>query len=290
MTEWNLDLWRVRTLVGIGAATEGMRLATKMLSGSDSDAGRKFDALLNLGRSQFHAGKYRRAIASYRQAAAVAKKEERREWILQCHSDLFEALRCHGNWIKARKELTRMQALISPEEFWAVALRSVLLLRHYYQLVTAIKIMPGRARQIRDRCRELLRVVVQHAKNEQWLELQQAELLADRLDIRFAELYDGPLNPLPSRDGYKQLGYLIAESMAIRDNLVNQRGEASEDVQEMIRALNEAGAFAELWKLVRVASRFKGNSITTAQRQLATDAWRACEYAPLMRLFGTFFH
>ena len=76
----------------------------------------------------------------------------------------------------------------------------------------------------------------------------------------------------------------------MRDNLVKLRGKTEDDVSEMIEALNQVGALAELWKLVRVASRFKGNSVTDSQRQLGLHAWWDCEYTPLMRLFVTFFH
>ena len=172
-----------------------------------------------------------------------------------------------------------------------MALRSVLLLRYYYQLAKTIRITPWKIRTIRRRCKDLLSVVVRQAKDDHWLELQQAELWADRLDIRFSELYDGPLSPLPSKDGYKQLGYLIAESMAIREHLVRNRGETEDDLARMVDSLNQAGALAELWKLVRVASRFKrGTLLNAAQRRAGFRAWWACEYTPLMRLFVTFFH
>lgn len=290
LTDWELQLWRVRTFVAIGAATEGIQLAKSMLLNTLGDSTRRFDALLNLGRSQFHAGKYKQAIQTYKQAVALGEQERQRQWIMQSRSDLFEALRCHGNWWQARKELAKLQAASTSNEFWAIAFRSVLLLRYLYQLAKAIRIFPGKVQQLRNKCKNLLTVVVQHAKNEQWLELQQAELWADRMDIRFAELYNGPLNPLPSKDGYKQLGYLIPQSMALRDDLVRKQGDTEENVGKLVDALAEAGALAELWKLVRAGSRFKKrNLITKEQRRIGFRAWWACEYTVPMRLFVSIF-
>jgi hypothetical protein len=295
LTDWDVDLWRARTLVAIGAASEGIKLAESMRLRAGIEPYRRFEALLNLGRSQFHAGSYHHAIKTYgeagRTATAIRDAETKRRSVLQAKSDMIEALRCHGNWLQAQKEIAEMRAAVDVSEYWAVAFRTVLLLRYYYQVAKALRIVPWVVRRLRQRCKDLLISVVRHAKDDHWLELQQAELWANRLDIPFSELYDGPMNPLPSKHGYKQLGYVIAQSMALRDDLVHRDGNIDDNIPAMIEALKKAGAMPELWKLLWVARRVKGSQVTNASTMReALTAWWSCEYTPLMRLFVTFFH
>src|SRR5262249_16065630 len=72
LTDWDVDLWRARTLVAIGAASEGIKLAESMRLRAGIEPYRRFEALLNLGRSQFHAGRYRHAIKTYSEAERMA--------------------------------------------------------------------------------------------------------------------------------------------------------------------------------------------------------------------------
>jgi hypothetical protein len=155
----------------------------------------------------------------------------------------------------------------------------------------SIKIVPWIAGRLRRKCKDLLTAVVQHAKEGHWLELQHAELLANQLDIHFTELYEGPLNPLPSKEGYRHLGYVIAESMSLRDNIRRRVEEPRDDVlAEMIEALTMAGALPELWKLVLVVLWTRGWAATIAtQRRAAFEAWWRSEYTPAMRVFVTLF-
>jgi hypothetical protein len=294
LTDWDIALWRIRTLVAIGAATEGVRYTGLMRGMAGADADRQFHRLLNLGRCQFHAGSYRQAVATYREAALFSERQQQRDWLIEAKGDLIEALRCHGAWFKARKQLSEVEAMLDPQDDWrhaAMALRRVLLLRQWYQLAKIIKIVPWKVRALRRECKDLLKIVVQHSKDSHWLELQQAELWANRLDIPFAELYEGPLNPLPSKHGYQHLGYMIAESMALRDELRRRIEEPQDDVvQGMIEALNTAGALPELWKLVLLLIRTRGwNATTVTQRRAAFRAWRRSEYTPLMRVLATLF-
>ena len=295
LSEWDIELWRVRTLVAIGAASEGIGVATRMLELARGTADRQFNRLINLGRCQFNAGLYRQAAVTYRRAAAVGEREGRREWVIGAKSDLIEALRCRGAWRKALRELREVKAGLTPDDEWlhaAMALREVLLLRSWYQLVKGLKVIPMVAGRLRGRCRDLLKVLIRHAKEGHWLELQQAELLSRRLDIPFSELYNGPLNPLPSKDGYRHLGYIIAESMALRDHLGLSGAEYSFDrLRRMVEALIAAEAKPELWKLVfQIIRKLGWKATTTDQRKAAVRAWWSTEYSPPMRAFITFFH
>jgi hypothetical protein len=154
-----------------------------------------------------------------------------------------------------------------------------------------MRIIPWVVRKRREECKELLKIVVSQAKKGHWLELQQAELWANRLGIPFVELYDGPMSPMPSKDGYEHLGYIIAESMSLRDNLRRgQIDEADFNPRQMIKALISAGALPELWKLVLAILRKRGwNATNSDERRAALRAWWRTEYTLPMRLFVAFF-
>lgn len=289
LTDWELALWRMRTLVAIGAGRAGADYAEFVCKSSRLNREQEFHTWLNLGRCQFHLGRYRSASATYRRAAAIATTENRRDWLIGAKSDLVEALRCYGALRRARRELSSLEALIKPNEDWlkaAVALRRVLILRYWYQLSKKVVVLPWVAVRLRRKCRELLTIVVRHAKDGHWLELQQAELWARRLDIRFDELYRGPLNPLPSKEGYQHLGYIIAESMSARDDLRHITTVPQETyLRAMLKDLRRAGANAEFWKMaLAVVSALGWNSITPQNRRAAVTAWLHCEYTLPMRV------
>ena len=89
------------------------------------------------------------------------------------------------------------------------------------------------------------------------------------------------MNPLPSREGYRQLGYIIARSMAIRDE---RKRPDSEEVAELLRVMVEMEAWPEAWKLARFAGQQSGPG-TVAPEILASihRGWKTCQYAKSMR-------
>jgi hypothetical protein len=289
LTPWDVDVWRAVLFSGIGCATEAIRHGEDMLERAGVDAERRADALHGLGRGLFHNGRYEQASQRYREAVTDARRSGNRERALGITLDLAEAERCAGHWLRAWRTVKSVQRDLKPSEDWlraVVSLRKVLILRLWYQLASRLWLRPVASR-IRSHCRRLLTQVVAQAKEGAWLELQQCELWATRLGIPFKEIYSGPLNPLPSHQGYGQLGYIVAETMAKRDAL--QAGEPSTPISELEATLKQAsdlGAGAEAWKLAWVIVRKKGRkALSTERRSEAFRMWRQCEYTILMRLF-----
>jgi hypothetical protein len=145
----------------------------------------------------------------------------------------------------------------------------------------------GRARRIREQMQILLTTVASDsAARGAWLELQQCELWAARARIPFRLIYTGPMNPLPSRQGYRQLGYALAESMATRDAMAAGESVDDKELHERIADIAQLGASAELWKLSLVARRTKGRIfLTRDESRQAVRAWRTCEYTFWLRFF-----
>ncbi len=289
LTPWDLDVWRAVLFSGIGCATEAVRHGEDMLTRAGVDAEHRADALHGLGRGLFHKGYYEQAARRYGEAAVEALRSGNRERALGITLDLAEAERCAGHWLRAWRTITRVERDLKPSEDWLramVSLRRVLILRLWHQLASKLWLRPVASR-IRSHCKRLLAQVVAEAKEGSWLELQQCELWATRLGIPFKEIYSGPLSPLPSREGYGQLGYLVAEAMAKRDAL--RTGESSPTTVELAATLKRAcdlGAGAEAWKLAWVIVRKRGRkALSRDRRSEAVRMWWQCEYTLPMRLF-----
>ena len=165
-------------------------------------------------------------------------------------------------------------------------LRQCLVLRHDLQVAEMLR-WHGRATGIREQMQMLLaNVAGDCAARGAWLELQQCELWAARARIPFRLIYTGPMNPLPSRQGYRQLGYALAESMATRDAMAGGESVDDKELHDRIADIAQLGASAELWKLSWVARRRKGRGfLTPGEHRQAVRSWRTCEYTFWLRVF-----
>ena len=288
ITPWDLDVWRAVLFSSIGCATEAIRHGDAMLARAGADAERRVDAFHGLGRGLFHRGCYEQAARRYREAVEEATRSGNRTKALGITLDQAEAERCAGHWVRAWRTIARVERDLKPDEEWlraVVSLRKVLVLRLWYQLANTFWLWPVASR-IRNECKQLLAYVVGKAKEGAWLELQQCEMWATRLGIPFKEIYSGPLNPLPSREGYRQLGYVVAETMAIRDALqAGGPAPPSAELEEVVRRACDLGAGAEAWKLAWVIVRKKGRKVLPpGLRSAAVRLWWQCEYTLPMRI------
>ena len=107
------------------------------------------------------------------------------------------------------------------------------------------------------------------------------------------------MDPLPPREGYRQLGYIVAQSMALRDEgKVADEVEARarlEEAEGLLDALVGVEAWPEAWKLARFAEHHLCPSLTASSagksawtlspetRKKIEEGWRACQYTPWMR-------
>ncbi len=114
-----------------------------------------------------------------------------------------------------------------------------------------------------------------------WLQLQQMRLLTRRFRLRWEDVYGGSMNPLPSQDGYGQLGYLVARSMSIRDE---RRFPGPEALNDLLGVLVRIGASPEAWKLLRAADRYgAATAVTPVVRLQIAEGWGRCQYLAWMR-------
>ena len=286
-----LELWRVRALSAIGSGDDAVRLG-RLLNGSVGTVDIKYKAATAVARAFFQRGQYRTAARHYASAREVASSLGESDSALEARLEQVEAERCAGRFSRAWKHLSIAREEIGARDTWlahVAALRECLLLRHQFQVAQFMR-QEGRAQHLRNRAAQLLRgVATEAAKQGHWPELQQCELWATRFGIPLSDIFTGPLRPLASREGYRQFGYVIAESMAARDLVAAGDAMPPAQLQTLLDNLECLGASAELWKLVWMAVR-RSDLRTVGRRHLISGirAWLVCEYTLWLRLFLLF--
>jgi hypothetical protein len=303
LTSEDIQLWRATALNALGDARDANVAARRLLPAPGRPA-EAFARESQIARSMFHGGLYRQALGQYEAAARVAQQESARaasaaeaaDWRkrrLEMRVLQVSAYRCYGSWLRARRALRALQVDAGRSDSWLraqIAIQWAMLWRHPYQVARFMHLAPI-ARRYQDRARRQLRIVAEWARGGRWHDLQQAELWARYFDIPFAEIYSGPMTPLPSRSGYAHFGYVVANSMALRESLERPASDVVEsEVSDALGWLSSAGANPEFWKLLVVAMRRRPTSRSWRPWVFpAIRAWRQCEYALPMRVLLTMF-
>jgi hypothetical protein len=289
-----VDLWRTRIFGEIGCGKEAATAASRLLARAASEA-EEVEALAEHARAVFHMGYYRYAAAEYRRCVEAFRPLGNGPALRGALHGLAESSRCAGKFIQAMgaiRAVSRM-ARESPDpaereeaEVSAAVLR-ITLRRHLYQTVAKIPGKPG-VRWIRAAAaRDLKTVTAPAAASGGWLFLAQARLWADRYQVPWSEVYSGPMRITGAGESYGQLGYMTARIMALRDRLArgDSAAAAAIDLQVAFDTLYEIGSFPEAWKFARLVRKKLGAGVLTEESfHKAADAWRGCQYTPLMRL------
>lgn len=303
LDSWELDKWRVWVMNGLSCALDGVHVARRMYTNSGGVPERQMDSLLALGESLFHSGFYKQAAHAYRSAARLASADGDWENILRAEVGVIESDRVAGRWLRARRRIRKLARTLPdqtpPEErermVSEITLKRVLLRRYPFYLSKLLHLRPLTNRIRRQAKSELAEASASFARQGSWFNLQHCEMLAAKFGVRFSEVYTGPMMPLAARDGYRQLGYILAEIMAYRTLLADSTVSDPPFEIEYFRIARELGINAEVWKLARAfEKRFgfvvppsgsgAGLALPLDFRRDAQTAWRACEYTLPMRL------
>jgi hypothetical protein len=256
MDKWEFDKWRAGIFNGIGCALDGIRVGEKMLEASGQSKEKKFYALLSLAQSRFHHGLYIQAASTYKEAASIAKRTNDLQKRIGAELGIVESNRCSGHWGRAWFRLWKLSGVVSAatnidqkeDVKSAIALKKALLLRPLYQIANMCGLSPIKD-YIQMKAKNNLSIVAtQSSQNGNWFDLQQCKMWAERFEIRFSDIYRGSLTPLNAHEGYKQLGYIIAEIMSIRDSLHNKKSIVLPEISEILEKLTiayEVGSIIE---------------------------------------------
>lgn len=298
MDESEFDKWRAGVFNGIGCALDGIKIGEKMLKTRGRSKEQQFDALLSLAQSRFHHGLYIQAASTYKEAASIAKNINELQKQVGSELGIIESKRCSGRWVSAWLRLWKLSRLVSAatntnidqeEMKSAIALKTVLLLRPLYQLSNMLGLSPIKSYIQLKAKKNLSIVATQSSQNGNWFDLQQCKMWTERFKVQFSDIYKGTLTPLSARGGYRQLGYIVAEIMSIRDLLHDKKSSALPEISEILEKLTiayEIGSNPEVWKLSRAIQwRFGSVALPFILKQRPKDAWKACEYTLPMRIF-----
>lgn len=326
-----LDAWRTRLFGEIGCARDAITTAERLVAAAESrrDIPALGRALTHRGRGRFHQGRYIDAATDYTRATQIFRRSGDALELREALNGIVECNRCAGRYertLLALRELGKLgrAAKADREQQSAHVDRRMLgslLRRHGYQLATLIPRRRG-LRRLRKRLRVVLRerasrdiaeVAEFAAQAGNWLQLQQTKMWAKRYGLHWNKVFRGTMDPLPPREGYRQLGYIVAQSMALRDEgKVTDEAEARarlKEVDGLLEALVGVEAWPEAWKLARFAEQhlspalstpavpldpadatppaFPASGVTWAlsaeNRRKIDDGWRTCQYTPWMR-------
>jgi hypothetical protein len=292
------DAWRARLFGEIGCGRDAAEAADRLLARADArdDGAARARALSHRARGRFHQGRYLDAADDYAHAARLLRDAGDAHELRGALNGVAECNRCAGRFgrtMLALRTLGRFARNDAGDEHEPARadrrMLGLLFRRHAYQLASVIPRRRG-LRRLRKRLRSALRElarrdlgqVAEHAAaSGNWLQLQQAMLWTRRYGLHWSAVHRGPMSPLASRDGYWQLGYVVARSMAIRDE---RRAPEASEVKELLEVLAEIGAWPEAWKLLRFAEKRLGRSeVPEATRVRIEDGWRTCQYTFAMR-------
>lgn len=293
--DWEFDHWRIWALNGTGCSIDGIVIGKKMVRKSWGSSQHMLDSLLALAEPLFHGGYYMQSASAYGQAASIARALGEVEKLIRAEVNVAECDRAAGRWLRGWLRLRKIAYLPSsiadPERRkrmdGAVALKRVLLLQHLYQIVDQMHLYFVKA-PIRRAARKDLKIVADASRRGSWFDFQHCEMLAKRFELQLNEIYHGPLTPMPSRLGFKQLGYFIGEMLALRDELLKPGTGVDPSVFRNIDIAHEIGCNSVVWKLSRaIARKVRSTDLPMGFEARQKQAWEACEYTPLMRLFLT---
>jgi tetratricopeptide (TPR) repeat protein len=209
--------------------------------------------------AHFSMGRYKDAVKNCDAASEIFKKNKNKELFYYSEFRKIDSLRCWGKNKKAfkyqkfiRSQLINdkgLKARVKSDLLSKINLQEILLLREEY-VKAEILLRKSKARLIQEDIKAKLKDIVDKAKHGNWYDLQQCHLWANRVGIRFKEIYDGPLQPLEDREGYKKLGHVIAEMMSIRDALTKKNLEIDEaEFRKYLDTAQLIQSYSELWKL-----------------------------------------
>lgn len=330
-SEEELDAWRTRLFGEIGCARDAIATAERLVGAAESrrDITALGRALNHRGRGRFHQGRYIDAATDYTRAAQIFRRSGDALELREALNGIVECNRCAGRYertLLALRELGKLGRAAKADRERQSAhvdrrMLGSLLRRHGYQLATLIPRRRG-LRRLRKRLRVVLRerasrdiaeVAEFAAQAGNWLQLQQTKMWAKRYGLHWNKVFRGTMDPLPPREGYRQLGYIVAQSMALRDEgIVTDEAEARvrmKEVDGLLEALVAVEAWPEAWKLARFAEQYLSPALSppavpldpaastppafpasgaawalsVENRTKIDNGWRTCQYTPWMR-------
>jgi len=284
-----LLLWRARILNTMGNS----RLALLSIDGLRPNSSTSNKVVLEYAQALFHHGKYLSASKEFIRAAKLSSCPYEK---LHRELDACDSLRCFGSYRRAYSMLKNIRKEIYLLPPLDVDLRSRVLLKELLILYDFYKIIKKTRLSFIDR---LLRnksalLIEQGAplslEAGRWLDFQQYRFWCERFNLNASILSNqGGYSPLPTKKGYKHLGYQVALLMEICER-AKQNRSTSNEIDEGFDLAKYLGSHPSCWKIAQIRSR----SFPAQKRrwkQIYDNYLKKCEYTYSIRvqfaLFGS---
>ncbi|MBU2524740.1 hypothetical protein KKG71_06130, partial [Patescibacteria group bacterium] len=249
-----IQIWRATLMVGIGFPKAAEFAIQSYLETSYSQPLSGYITSL-VGQSLFHKGKYLSASRKFFEAAKLYAIEGNLVASLKEKLREVDSLRCYGAYFRAKKLLISVDnestGLIDDGLNGMVARHKVLMFKQKFDLLSTFK-MSRKSRKITTETKPILKYAYKLALiNGNWHDIQMCEMWANRMKIPLSEIADGVISPLPSREGFTQIGYFVGKWMALRDIAIHEKdnGKYLLELNESLFETIALGNDPETWKL-----------------------------------------
>jgi len=257
-TAFNNDellLWRIRVLNNMGHA----RLALDAVQAFSPFQSNDPKIVLEYAQALFHHGQYLTSASEFLRASSLLSDIS---FKLIRQLDASDAYRCYGNFRRAyrliKHVLNELDKSTSNQQRirLRVILKQVLILSDIYNVCRFF--LGGGVFFIKLKVKKLIEEGAPIAlKNGEWMVFQQFRLWAERLAISpkvFSR--QGIFEPLPSRDGYRHLGYPVALLMELCDRAKKQLYRITHDeIDNGFSTAVHLGSHPSAWKVAKIAMR-----------------------------------
>ena len=297
LTSWELDKWRVWVFNGLSCAKDGIEVAERMYIKSGTSKKLKIDAFLAMAEANFHSGFYKKSINNYSEAIKLTWELSNFEDWVKSELGLIESYRVAGYYFRARLRIRKLSKavkfLFSGQKLETVesqiALKRVLLQRYIFHFLKLFR-LTFLALIIQKSVKNDLLLITSHSANTgKWFDLRHSQMLAMKFQIPFTDVYMGKMNTTAFRDGFQQLGYALAEMMAVRSEMIQGKIPNAAQIFPYLEKADDLGIYPEYWKIVTTLRKVFGDNIISDNIKIKEKtAWQNCQYTFPMRLLLKF--
>jgi len=285
-------IWSCSVLAYAGYGKQAEQISKTLLEDSTSEFDRAI-ALYFLAEAQFWMGKYMTSARNANKAEQLFLALEDKERFFDSVTREVDSLRCAGEFEKARGRIRDVRREIldhfpdASEAYLArLGIFEAMIIREYYLRAKSTGDM-ARVILLRDNAKSLLNnAASKMALLGRWYDLQTCRIWANRMEIPFEEVYNGPLQPLDDWFGFRHLGHAVVEMMAVRDSFWRSDTPLSDEIglRNYIHKAIDIGCLPEVWKLTLTLRKHFGTKFSE-NLFLWLIPFLQCEYSLSMRLF-----
>ena len=292
-TKKEIGLWRASLLNSIGCASISYKASNDLLSKYSKKIVDIIKFKRERARALFHLGKYFQSAKEFHETSEESNLSltERITMLL----DSSDSYRCYGKINRAKKCIKEVRREILKltnkskinELNGIIALKEVLILGEYYRLAKKFKIQ-SLTRFVQRKAESLLQKAAKMSiESGNLFDFQQTRLWAKRMNISPRLLaYQIPYEPPPPKEGYEHLQYYVAQSMNMRDEILEKKGKLTlmeeSNINKYIKICREFKNYPELWKLSYLGLR-RGSKKKRYLREFL-KAFFLCEYTFCKRI------